>query len=70
MTSPSATAVSRNVRAAPQVKSIDPGVLAKMMKDLKTSAERVKKLRALVYEWPDDFALAIVVGAPMGVLGS
>src|SRR5262249_32730284 len=49
----------RQLHDALGLKTIDPGVLAKTLKDLKTPAERVKKLRALVYEWPDDFALAL-----------
>jgi Ca-activated chloride channel family protein len=43
------------------LKSIDPGVLAKVIKDAKIPVERVTKLRALVIQWPDDFALALAL---------
>ncbi len=39
--------------------SIDPGVLAKTLKEAKTPGERVTKLRALVAVWNKDFALAL-----------
>lgn len=50
---------ARQLHDALGLKSIDPGVLAKLLKEAKTQGERVKKLRALVLEWPDDFALAL-----------
>jgi Ca-activated chloride channel family protein len=49
----------RQLHDALGLKSIDPGVLAKLLKDEKSVAGRVKKLRELVYQWPDDFALAL-----------
>ena len=49
----------RQLHDALGLKSIDPGVLAKLLKDEKSVAGRVIKLRALVYQWPDDFALAL-----------
>jgi tetratricopeptide (TPR) repeat protein len=41
------------------LKSIDPGVLAKIIKDAKTPGDRVTRLRGLVLVWSDDFALAL-----------
>jgi Ca-activated chloride channel family protein len=49
----------RQLHDALGLKSIDPGVLAKLLKDTKSVAERVTKLRGLVYQWPDDFSLAL-----------
>src|SRR6185295_11901900 len=53
------TAEIRALHDALGLRSIDPGVLAKMLKEQKTPVDRAKKLRALVAEWPDDFALAL-----------
>ncbi len=50
---------ARQLHDALGLRSIDPGVLAKLLKEARTPGERVKKLRALVLEWPDDFALAL-----------
>jgi hypothetical protein len=50
---------ARELHAALGLRSLDPGVLAKLMKDAKTPAERATKLRALVAQWPDDFTLAL-----------
>ena len=41
------------------LKSIDPGLLAKTLKEAKTPGERVTRLRGLVAVWSDDFALAL-----------
>jgi Ca-activated chloride channel family protein len=41
--------------------SIDPGILAKLVKEAKTPGERAGKLRALAAQWPDDFALALAL---------
>jgi Ca-activated chloride channel family protein len=49
----------RELHAALGLKSIDPGVLAKLMKDAKSPGDRAKKLRELVAVWPDDFTLAL-----------
>ncbi|HVY48225.1 MAG TPA: hypothetical protein VHB21_20195, partial [Minicystis sp.] len=49
----------RQLHDALGLKSIDPGLLAKTLKEAKGPAERVKKLRELVRAWPDDFALAL-----------
>jgi Ca-activated chloride channel family protein len=49
----------RQLHDALGLKSIDPGVLAKTLKEAKTPGERATKLRGLVYQWPDDFALAL-----------
>jgi tetratricopeptide (TPR) repeat protein len=52
-------AEARELHDALGLKSIDPGVLAKLLKDAKTPADRVNRLRALVAEWPDDFVLSL-----------
>ncbi|MDI1448666.1 VIT domain-containing protein [Polyangium sp. 6x1] len=49
----------RELHAALGLKSMDPGLLEKLIKDTKSPDERVKKLRELVAQWPDDFALAL-----------
>jgi Ca-activated chloride channel family protein len=49
----------RALHAALGLRTIDPGVLANMLKDAKTPGERVTKLRGLVNVWPDDVALAL-----------
>jgi Ca-activated chloride channel family protein len=49
----------RQLHDALGLQSIDPGVLAKILKEAKTPGERVTKLRGLVYQWPDDFSLAL-----------
>jgi Ca-activated chloride channel family protein len=49
----------RQLHDALGLRAIDPGVLAKTIKDAKSPAERVAKLRGLVAVWPDDFALAL-----------
>jgi Ca-activated chloride channel family protein len=50
---------ARELHAALGLQSLDPGVLAKLLKDAKTPAERATKLRALVAQWPNDFTLAL-----------
>ncbi|MEO7330136.1 MAG: hypothetical protein ABI193_16295, partial [Minicystis sp.] len=52
-------AEARALHDALGLRSIDPGVLAKLLEPAKKPEERVKKLRALVNEWPDDFSLAL-----------
>ncbi|HRI69170.1 MAG TPA: VIT domain-containing protein, partial [Polyangium sp.] len=49
----------RELHTALGLQTIDPGVLEKLLKDSKTPADRVKKLRELVARWPSDFALAL-----------
>ncbi|MBK9260483.1 MAG: hypothetical protein IPM54_11710 [Polyangiaceae bacterium] len=49
----------RELHAALGLQTIDPGVLEKLLKEAKTPADRVKKLRELVARWPSDFALAL-----------
>jgi Ca-activated chloride channel family protein len=53
------TAEIRALHDALGLRSIDPGVLAKILKEQKTPVARAQKLRALVAEWPDDFPLAL-----------
>ena len=49
----------RELHDALGLAAIDPGVLAKTLKDAKTPGEKVKKLRELWAVWPNDFALAL-----------
>lgn len=49
----------RELHTALGLQTIDPGVLEKLLKEAKTPADRVKKLRELVARWPADFALAL-----------
>ncbi len=49
----------RELHAALGLRTIDPGILEKIIKDTKSPEERVKKLRELVAQWPNDFALAL-----------
>ncbi len=51
----------RELHQALGLKSMDPGLLAKYIKDAKTPAARVDKLRALFSEWPDDFSVALAL---------
>jgi Ca-activated chloride channel family protein len=52
---------ARELHDALGLRSIDPSVLEKLLKDAKNATDRVKKLRDLVAEWPDDFALALTL---------
>jgi len=52
-------AEARELHDALGLKSIDPGVLEKLLKGAKSPGDRATKLRALVLAWPDDFALAL-----------
>jgi Ca-activated chloride channel family protein len=52
-------AEARELHDALGLKSIDPGVLEKLLSDAKSPTDRAGKLRALVLSWPDDFALAL-----------
>ena len=49
----------RRMHDALGLRAIDPGVLGKTLKDLKTPGERVNKLRELVAAWPDDLTLSL-----------
>ncbi|UQA59313.1 VIT domain-containing protein [Polyangium aurulentum] len=49
----------RDLHAALGLKTIDPGLLDKIIKEAKSPEERAKKLRELVTQWPDDFSLAL-----------
>ena len=52
-------AEARELHDALGLKSIDAGVLEKLLIDAKSPTDRAGKLRALVLSWPDDFALAL-----------
>jgi Ca-activated chloride channel family protein len=52
-------AEARALHDALGLKVIDPGILAKLLKDAKSPVDRAAKLRALALEWPDDFTLAL-----------
>ncbi|MFT3772002.1 MAG: VIT domain-containing protein [Minicystis sp.] len=54
-----APAELRALHDALGLRTIDPGVLAKLLKEAKTPGERVTKLRGLAAQWPDDHALAL-----------
>ncbi len=49
----------RKLHDALGLKSIDPGELAKAIKDARSPEARATKLRALALQWPDDFTLAM-----------
>lgn len=51
----------RDLHAALGLRSIDTSTLKKLLEGAKTPADRVAKLRELVRQWPDDFALALVL---------
>ena len=50
---------ARALHDALGLKAMDPGQLAKAIKDAKTPGDRVTRLRALWKIWPDDFSLAM-----------
>jgi len=52
----------RELHDALGLKQMDPGVLEKLLRETKEPSERVKKLRALALQWPDDFGLALRLG--------
>lgn len=52
-------AEARELHDALGLKSIDPGILEKLLKDAKSPVDRASKLRALSLAWPDDFTLAL-----------
>jgi Ca-activated chloride channel family protein len=49
----------RELHDALGLKSVDPILLARAIKNAKSPGERVKTLRAMSLEWPDDFTLAL-----------
>jgi len=49
----------RELHEALGLKSVDPILLARAIKNAKSPGERVKTLRAMSVEWPDDFTLAL-----------
>ncbi|MEJ7728161.1 MAG: AgmX/PglI C-terminal domain-containing protein [Polyangiaceae bacterium] len=49
----------RDLSAALGLRTVEPSVLDKALKEAKTPAERAGKLRALVAAWPDDTQLAL-----------
>ncbi|MBK7579408.1 MAG: AgmX/PglI C-terminal domain-containing protein [Myxococcales bacterium] len=49
----------RELHSALGLKSMDPGLLEKLLREAKSPADRAAKLRALSSEWPDDFKLAL-----------
>jgi tetratricopeptide (TPR) repeat protein len=49
----------RELHDALGLKRVDPGLLAKALKEAKTPEGRVKVLRDLVNQWPDDLELAL-----------
>jgi Ca-activated chloride channel family protein len=51
----------RELHAALGLRNVDPGMLAKAMKDAPSPVARAKKLRELFAAWPDDFTLAIAL---------
>jgi Ca-activated chloride channel family protein len=51
----------RELHQALGLKSLDPQLLAKYLRDAKTPEARVAKMRALVQEWPDDFDVALAL---------
>ncbi len=52
-------AEARELHDALGLKTIDPGILEKLLKDAKSPVDRAAKLRALALVWPDDFTLAL-----------
>lgn len=51
----------RELHAALGLRNIDTSTLKKLLEGAKTPEDRVAKLRELVRQWPDDFALALVL---------
>jgi tetratricopeptide (TPR) repeat protein len=52
-------AEARELHDALGLKTIDPGILEKLLKDATSPVDRAAKLRALSLAWPDDFTLAL-----------
>ncbi len=51
----------RELHKALGLKSLDPQLLAKYLRDAKTPEARIAKMRGLVREWPDDFDVALAL---------
>ncbi len=51
----------RELHRALGLKSVDPGILAKLIAETPDAAERARKLRALTVQFPDDLLLALEV---------
>jgi tetratricopeptide (TPR) repeat protein len=51
----------RELHRALGLRSIDPGLLARYLREAKTPQRKLAKLRGLVAEWPDDFELALAL---------
>jgi hypothetical protein len=49
----------RELHGALGLKTVDPGILAKLVSDTAEPAERAKKLRALLQQFPDDLLLSL-----------
>jgi tetratricopeptide (TPR) repeat protein len=49
----------RQLHAALGLRAMDPGALEKLLGDIQEPKERVKKLRTLAVQWPDDFNVAL-----------
>jgi Ca-activated chloride channel family protein len=49
----------RELHAALGLKTVDPGILAKLIAETPDAAERARKLRALAQQFPDDLTLAL-----------
>lgn len=49
----------RELHAALGLKTLDPGLLAKLVSDAPDAEERARKLRALIAQFPDDLALSL-----------
>ena len=50
---------ARELNRALGLKSIDPGILARAMKEAKSPQDKVARLRAFTAEWPDDHTLSL-----------
>ncbi|MBK8251604.1 MAG: hypothetical protein IPK82_02920 [Polyangiaceae bacterium] len=51
----------RALHAALGLRSIDTSTLKKLLEGARTPQEKIEKLRSLTREWPDDFALALLL---------
>jgi tetratricopeptide (TPR) repeat protein len=51
----------RQLHKALGLRSIDPGLLSKYLREARTPQAKLAKLRGLVAQWPDDFALVLVL---------
>jgi hypothetical protein len=49
----------RELHGALGLKTVDPGILAKLVKDTTDPGERARKLRALLQQFPDDLVLSL-----------